>query len=416
MVVSWLRRIACRLFRSEWGTMKMRANGFLLTAAVLAGSSLYGCGGGGTTTPPPPPVITTVATPTITTSADNGAQNGAVIATLADTTSGATIYYTLDGTTPTTSSQQFQAPILVSSNITINAIAAKGGDNNSDVATQAFSPGIASGTLVWSDEFANTTTSAAQPNPATWTYDIGTLCCGNDEWENYCAWGSATAPCNPASPNAFIAPGGGLNIVAQQTTPGVYTQGGFTSARLKSQGLFSFEYGRIEAKMTLPESQGMWPAFWMLGNNIATINWPACGEAYIMEHIDTNNTPFGGPAYPPAPGYDWIAGSVHGGTTSAEASLSSDYPASAANGFSAAVTHTYGMIWSKGQIEYYIDDPTNIYATDNTGNFPGTWPFDQGPQFIILNLAVGGDWPGDPNSTSVFPSTMLVNYVRIYTN
>jgi hypothetical protein len=99
------------------------------------------------------------------------------------------------------------------------------------------------------------------------------------------------------------------------------------------------------------------------------------------------------------PGYDWIAGSVHGGPSgSAEVNGSQTYHPAA---FSAAAWHTYGMIWSKGQIQYYIDDPTNIYATFNTSNFNGTWPFDQGPMFILLNL---------------FPAPMLVDYVRIYSN
>jgi beta-glucanase (GH16 family) len=354
-------------------------------------------------TPTPTPVISTSA-----------AMNGAVIVSLSDSAAGATIYFTLDGSTPTTSSPQYLAPFLVASNETVNAVAVAAGDGNSNVATQAFSPSIASGTLVWEDDFANTGTTNAQPNPATWTYDTGYQCCGNNEQETYCAWGSSTSPCDPSNPNAYVAPGGGLDIVAEN--PGGGTT--YTSARLKSEGLFSFQYGRIEATMSLPESQGMWPAFWMLGNNITTISWPACGEGDIMEHIDVANTPFGGPGTGVAPGYDWIAGSVHGGTSSNEVSLGNDYPTSlaAANGFSAAAVHTYGMIWTKGQIEYYVDSPTNIYATDNTSNFQGTWPFDQGPMFIILNLAVGGDWPGDVNSSTVFPSTMQVQDVKIYTN
>jgi beta-glucanase (GH16 family) len=391
----------------------------MLTAILLASSLLCGCsgggngsgggggGGGGGTTP-------TAATPTITTSTSNGAQNGAVIATIATTTSGATIYYTLDGSTPTTSSQIYTAPILVSSNITINAIASASGDNNSAVGTQAFTAGIASGTLVWSDEFANSGTTNAQPNASTWTYDTGTDCCGNNEWEDYCAWNSSVSPCNPASPNAFVGTDGYLHIVAQQTTPGGFAAGDFTSARLKSEGLFSFQYGRIEARIQVPESQGMWPAFWLLGNNINTNPWPACGEADIMEHIDGANTPFGGPpSGGPAPGYDWMQSSVHG------TNLNGGTPYTTA-GFSAATWHTYGMIWTKGQVQYYVDSPTGPgqpYETFTPANFSGgTWPFDQGPQFILLNLAVGGSWPGNPDSTSVFPSTMLVDYVRIYAN
>ncbi|MFP5229912.1 MAG: family 16 glycosylhydrolase, partial [Acidobacteriota bacterium] len=137
----------------------------------------------------------------------------------------------------------------------------------------------------------------------------------------------------------------------------------------------------------------------------------ACGEADIMEHIDGSNPPPSVGA--PAPGYDWIAGSVHGGTSSTHADGSQEYhPA----GFSAAAWHTFGMIWTPGQIQYYVDSPANIYATFNTSNFKGAWPFDQGPMFIILNLAVGGDWPGNPDATTVFPGNLLVDYVRIYAN
>ncbi|HTX43039.1 MAG TPA: family 16 glycosylhydrolase [Acidobacteriaceae bacterium] len=395
VVVPFPASVTRHLFRSS-----LRA----AAAIVLT----VGCGGGGsgsTGTGSNPPPSQSTATPTIATAA---AQNGAVIVTLSDTTSGATIHYTIDGSTPTSTSPQYFAPFLVASNMTLNAIAAAPPLLNSSVATQTFSANIASGTLVWSDEFSsNTVTSSLQPNPATWTYDTGYQCCGNDEQETYCSWGSSSGPCNPSSPNAAIAPGGGLNIVAENPSGTNYT-----SARLKSEGLFSFQYGRIEASMQLPESQGMWPAFWLLGNNITTISWPACGEADIMEHIDGNDPPpyVGGTP----PGYDWIAGSVHGGTSgSAEVNGTQQYHPT---GFSAAAWHTYGMIWTKGQIQYYVDDPTNIYATFNTSNFNGTWPFDQGPMFIILNLAVGGSWPGNVNSSTVFPSTMLVQYVRIYAN
>jgi beta-glucanase (GH16 family) len=376
----------------------------MLASLLLSGTMLCACGGGsnsGTTNPPP--TNPTVATPTITTA---NAQGGAVIVTMTDTTGGATIHYTLDGSAPTSSSEIYQAPFLVSSSITVNAIATASSYTDSAVATKAFTPTIASGTMVWSDEFANSGGTNLGPSASIWTYDTGTNCCGNNELETYCAWNSSASPCDPNNPNAYIGTDGYLHVVARNPSASVYT-----SARLKSQGLFSFMYGRIEAKMKLPESQGMWPAFWLLGNNIATISWPACGELDVMEHINGNNSSPGGGA--PPPGYDWIAGSVHGGTAGNEANGSQTYHAS---GFSAAAWHTYGMIWSKGKIEYYVDDPTNIYATFTPANFPGTWPFDVGPQFIILNLAVGGDWPGSPDKTTVFPGDMSVDYVRIYTN
>ncbi|HKO10371.1 MAG TPA: glycoside hydrolase family 16 protein, partial [Acidobacteriaceae bacterium] len=136
---------------------------------------------------------------------------------------------------------------------------------------------------------------------------------------------------------------------------------------------------------------------------ITTLSWPACGESDIMEHIDGS--------VPPNPnlGYDWYQASVHG------TNLNGGSPYGNAS-FSAATWHTYGMIWSKGQVQFYIDDPSTPYETFNPGNISGTWPFDQGPMFVILNLAVGGNWPGNPDATTVFPSTYLVDYVRIYTN
>jgi beta-glucanase (GH16 family) len=381
----------------------MRSGATILALFALSGTLLCACSGGTTseTGNPPPTTKATTATPTITTAS---AQNGAVVVTIADSTSGAKIYYTLDGSAPTTSSEVYQAPFLVASSLTLKAIGSAPSNNDSAVASQSFSPTIASGTLVWSDEFANSGGTNVGPSASIWTYDTGTNCCGNNELETYCAWASTSGPCDPNNPSAYIGTDGFLHIMARNPSANVYTSG-----RLKSQGLFSFMYGRIEARMKLPESQGMWPAFWLLGNNIATINWPACGELDVMEHVDGVNPPINGA---PA-GYDWIAGSVHGGTSSNEANGGENYhPA----GFSAGDWHTYGLIWSKGKVEYYVDDPSNIYATFTPSNFPGTWPFDQGPQFVILNLAVGGDWPGKPDATTAFPSDMTVDYVRIYTN
>lgn len=344
-----------------------------------------------------------VATPAISTAA---AQNGAVIVTLTDSTPGAVIYYTTDGSAPTATSIRYFGPFLVASNLTLKAVAVSPPAPNSSIASQVFSPNIPGGRLVWSDEFSNSGGVSVQPNASTWTYDTGTNCCGNHELETYCAWGSTSNACNPSNPNAYVGTDGYLHVVAMNPSAKVYT-----SARLKSQGLFSFQYGRIEARMMLPESQGMWPAFWLLGDNIATVNWPACGEADVMEHIDGSSPPTY--AGRPPLGYDWIAGSVHGtGGSSHVFQMERYHPA----GFSAAAWHTYGMIWTKGQIQYYVDDPANIYATFSSGKFNGTWAFDQGPMFIILNLAVGGSWPGNPDTSTIFPSSMLVDYVRIYTN
>jgi beta-glucanase (GH16 family) len=357
-----------------------------MMSACGGGSSSSG-GGGGTTQ---------VATPAITGTA---ALNGAQTVAMSDSTSGATIYYTLDGSTPTAKSTQYFAPILVASSVTVKAMATLSGDTDSAMASQTFGPNVASGTLVWSDEFNNTTGANTAPNSAVWTSDTGGGGWGNSELEIYCAPGSTTSPCDAANPNAYVGTDGYLHIVARQPSSGVYT-----SARLKTEGLFSISYGRIEARMQIPEGPGLWPAFWMLGNNITTVNWPACGEQDIMEHIN-------------APQPDWVAGSLHG----TNANLSQEYPGTTGPSFSGSDWHTYGMIWSPKSIEYYVDTPQNPYATFTptslTGQSGAVWPFDSGSgAFVILNLAVGGNWPGPPTAATTFPSEVLVDYVRVYTN
>jgi beta-glucanase (GH16 family) len=375
----------------------------MLAAMVLSGALLCGCGnsgnastggGGGNTTQ------TQAAAPAITTTA---AQNGAVVASLASTTPGATVYYTVDGSTPTTSSQQYQAPFLVASNLTVKAIATAPGDTASSVTSQSFAPNIPSGTLVWSDEFTNSTSANAQPNPLVWTYDTGNGAngWGNYELEDYCAWGSSASPCSTANPNAYVGTDGYLHIVAEQPSAGVYT-----SARLKTEGLFSFQYGRLEFRAQVPEAQGFWPAAWLMGNSIATINWPACGEQDVLERVNAAGTP------------DWNQGSIHGtGFTGGNLGTTYDFP----SGQTATGWHTYGMIWSPGSVAYYVDNPAQPYITYKPASLAGlsgaVWPFDAGQSnFIILNLAVGGDWPGSPNASTPFPAQMLVDYVRIYTN
>ncbi len=367
------------------GTIEMGVVLVLLIAATNCGGGSGGDMGGGRTVSPQ------VATPTITTSA---AQSGAQIVTLATATSGASIYYTLDGTTPTSSSTQYFAPFLLTSNVTLKAIGVLSGDTNSSVASQSVGSNVPSGVLVWSDEFANTTGTNAQPNPAIWTYDTGNSGFGNSELETYCAWGSTTSPCDATNPNAYVGTDGYLHIAARNPSANVYT-----SARLKSQGLFSFAQGRIEARIKMPEGQGFWPAFWLLGNNIATVNWPACGEQDVMEHIDAQSP-------------DWVEGSIHGANLNGGIKYMP-------TGFLASDWHVYGMIWSQGMVQYYVDTPSNVYATfTNTGLGAGAvWPFDSNVgAFVLLNMAVGGTWPGSPNSTTPFPSEMLVDYVRVYTN
>lgn len=249
-------------------------------------------------------------------------------------------------------------------------------------------------TLIWSDEF-NGAAAPSAPNPQNWTYDAGGGGWGNHELEIYCAYGSAAAPCNPKKPNVYVGTDGYLHIVVRNPSRGVYT-----SARIKSQGLQSFQYGRIEAKIRMPEGQGMWPAFWMLGDDIRAKSWPACGEIDIMESvgkIPSDNV-----------------GSIHG--TGFTGSRISTYYRLPNNEKFADAFHTFGILWSPKRIKFYVDSPRNVYATYTPSSLPpgAVWPFNHGKFFFILNVAVGGNWPGAPDATTVFPQEMLVDYIRVY--
>jgi beta-glucanase (GH16 family) len=252
---------------------------------------------------------------------------------------------------------------------------------------------VAQEKLVWSDEF-NASTPQSAPDPHNWTYDTGANKWGNHELETYCAYGSSTAPCDASTPNAYVGSDGYLHIIARKSAGNTYT-----SARLKSQGLRSFRYGRLEARVKMPAGQGFWPAFWMLGDDINHTHWPACGEIDIMESVGKS----------PSNNY----GSIHGpGFTGTSITTSYILP----NGKFADAFHTFGILWSPGEMEFYVDDPSNVYATYTPASLTagGIWPFDSRNFFFILNLAVGGDWPGSPNASSAFPQEMLVDYVRVY--
>jgi beta-glucanase (GH16 family) len=245
--------------------------------------------------------------------------------------------------------------------------------------------------LVWSDEFNGA--DGSSPDASKWTYDAGT---GGNGWGNH-----ELETYTNRTQNARIKDGN-LVITAQKET---YTGSdgvtrNYTSARLKTQGLLSQAYGRFEARIKIPAGQGMWPAFWMLGDNIASMGWPKCGEIDIMENIGKE------------PGI--IHGSLHGPSTTGRTSdASASFSLTAGQNF-ADDFHLYAVEWEPATIRFYVD--SNLYATFTQSRWPagGTWVFDH-PFFILLNLAVGGDWPGSPDATTVFPQQMLVDYVRVYT-
>jgi len=252
-------------------------------------------------------------------------------------------------------------------------------------------PSPASWTLVWSDEFSSPDGSA--PDPSKWTFDTGGKGWGNTELECY----------TNRLQNAQIN-GGNLVITAQQeNAPFVCSDGStnsYTSARLKTQGLFSQAYGRFEARIKVPAGQGMWPAFWMLGKDITTAGWPTCGEIDIMENIGKE------------PGT--VHGSLHGpSTTTRTSDATAIFTLPAGQAF-ADDFRLFAVEWEPGAVRFYVD--SNLYATFTESQWPagGTWVFDH-PFFIILNVAVGGNWPGSPDSTTVFPEHLLVDYVRVYT-
>jgi beta-glucanase (GH16 family) len=199
----------------------------------------------------------------------------------------------------------------------------------------------------------------------------------------------------PFVPNVWVGHDGYLHIISRKTP-----YGGYTSATIQTKKLKSFQYGRIEARIKIPAGKGMWPAFWMLGDNISTVSWPKCGELDILENLGREPSR--------------VYGSIHGpGSGTAGHGKTIDLP----NGRALADDfHIYGMIWSPKKVQYYLDSPTNIYATFTPADLnPGEgWPFDDGRYFFIINNAIGGAWGGNPDDSTKFPTEMLVDYVRVY--
>jgi beta-glucanase (GH16 family) len=168
---------------------------------------------------------------------------------------------------------------------------------------------------------------------------------------------------------------------------------------MKTQGLHSFAFGRMEASIAIPGGKGIWPAFWMLGANFPIVGWPDCGEVDILEHVETSDMPL----------YT-VRGSLHGPNYSGANSLHGDVKLS--SGLT-NVFHTYAAEWSPTEIRFYFDNTNYYTGTSNSMPSKGTWAFDH-PFFFIMNLAVGGSWPGSPDATTHFPARMLVDYVRVY--
>jgi beta-glucanase (GH16 family) len=227
--------------------------------------------------------------------------------------------------------------------------------------------------LVWSDEFD----LDGPPDPSKWEYDLGAGGWGNAELENY----------TNRTDNSIVS-NGTLKIIAKAES---YNGSAYTSARLLTKDKFSFKYGKIEARAKLPEGVGTWAAIWMLGDNISTVGWPACGEIDIMEHLGRQLNKIYGTLH--HPGHS--GGNGDGSTvTIANATATTEF-------------HKYSVEWSDTFIRILVDDVV-FYNFINAGNLPFNQNF-----FIILNVAMGGNFGGavDPAFTS---GVMEIDYVRVY--
>jgi len=277
---------------------------------------------------------------------------------------------------------------------------AGGGGNNATAGTGGASGGIggaasagAAGTsttgctsttagynLVWSDEFNGPAGTAV--DSTKWTFDVGGSGWGNNELEYY----------TNGTNNAALDGAGNLVITAKKES---MSGKDYTSARIKTQGIKTFTYGRIEARMKIAQGQGLWPAFWMLGEDIGTNPWPACGEIDIMENIGKEP--------------NLIHATIHGPGYFAGEGPTKQYMLSAPV---ASAFHVFAIEWEQSAIRWYVDG--TLYSTKTPSDIPNgtSWVYSH-PFFIILNLAVGGGWPGNPDNTTTFPQTLKVDYVRV---
>jgi beta-glucanase (GH16 family) len=268
--------------------------------------------------------------------------------------------------------------------------------------------------LAWSDEFNGTANSRI--NPQNWQFETGILKV-NNEVEYYCAPGSNTSPCNPKTPNAYIDGNGHLVIQALRINSSTDPfSASWTSARLNTgNNLRSFHYGRIESRISLPIGPGLFPAFWALGTNMDSVGWPMSGEIDFMENVPASRH------LGPSAIRSTILGGVSGSRCyCGRQSIGKTYtfPGNDPNGADVTTFHTYGAIWSTDMIQFYVDDPANVFFVATPSDIPPgfTWQFNH-PFYLILNLAVGGtgSWPGPPGDATPSPAVMKVDYVRVYT-
>jgi beta-glucanase (GH16 family) len=246
----------------------------------------------------------------------------------------------------------------------------------------------AASTLVWSDEFNGA--AGTRPDGSKWVQETGGSGWGNNELQYY----------TNSAANSALDGAGNMVITARRENPAGYQchygSCQYTSARLMTNGKFTQTYGRFEARLKLPKGQGIWPAFWMLGADINSVGWPNSGEIDIMENVGKEpNT---------------VYGTIHGPGYSGGAGPSGSKVNNAPLG---DAFHTYTVDWSPNLIVWYLDGVE--YTRKTPANIGGNrWVFDK-PFFMIMNLAVGGNWPGNPDGSTQFPQSLVADYVRVYT-
>jgi beta-glucanase (GH16 family) len=236
--------------------------------------------------------------------------------------------------------------------------------------------------LVWADEF--TQADGTSPDPSKWAFDTGATGWGNRELQYYTS----------RTDNVRVEQGQ-LVIEAKRES---HLGSDYTSGRLKTLGKRTWTFGRIEARIKIPRTQGIWPAFWMLGANIETARWPTCGEIDIMENIGREPGIVHGTLH--GPGYSGGSGIGGPSTLPGGGAFADDF-------------HVYAVEWTPTQITWFVDDRRYFSVTPSSLPAGAKWVFDQ-PQFILLNVAVGGNWPGYPDAATVLPQRMIVDYVRVY--
>ncbi|GGN73451.1 hydrolase [Actinoplanes lobatus] len=242
------------------------------------------------------------------------------------------------------------------------------------------------GPVTWSDEFNGA--SGAAIDGSKWNFDVGGGGFGNSELQYY----------TNSTGNVRQDGQGHLAITARKENPANYQcwygTCQYTSGRILTSGKFTQKYGRFEASIKVPKGQGIWPAFWMLGDNLGSVGWPQSGEIDIMENVGKEPNKLYGTVH--GPGYS--GGASIGGSRTLGAPLGDAF-------------HSYAVEWSPNLIVWYLDGAEYFRVTPASlgGN---QWVFDH-PFFMILNVAVGGNWPGSPDASTSFPQTMLVDYVRV---